>query len=132
MGLEEEAIGAGGGCGIQQWRNKAPVSAARAVPALSRLLHRVRRVEDHRRVAGRTQSRETAHVDDQVSISEKRPTLGDGHLWGAACPNLVDGAAHLLWRHPLTLLDVHGTAGFSRRTSRRVSGWRQRRCAAAS
>src|SRR5882762_1065842 len=75
MGLEEKAIGAGGGRGIQQRWNDAAVAAAGAVPALSRLLHCVRCVEDHGRVAGGTQPRETAHVDDQVSISKKRPPL---------------------------------------------------------
>src|SRR5467141_1228980 len=106
VGLEEKAIGAGGGSGVQQGRNKATVATARAVTALTRLLHRVGRVEDHGRVTGGAEPGEAAHVDDQVAISEKRPALGDGHFGRATGANFFDGAAHLFWRHPLSLFDV--------------------------
>src|SRR6267378_1103782 len=112
--LEQEAIGAGGGGGIQQGRDEAAVAPARAVPALSGLLHRMCRVEDHGRVAGGAQPRKAAHVDDQVSIPEKRAALGDGHFRRTTGTDLFDGAAHLFRRHPLAFLDVHGPAGLSR------------------
>src|SRR6266511_931956 len=112
--FEEEAIGTGCGCGVQQGWNEAPLAPARAIPALSRLLHRVGSVEDHRSVTGGAQSREASHVDDQVSITEKGPALGDRDLRRAAVTDLLHRPAHLFGRNSLALLYIHGADSFSR------------------
>src|SRR5256885_2837053 len=129
MGLEEEAIGARGGSGVQQGGNEAALAPSRALWALPRLLHRMCRVEDHRRVTGRAQSREGAHVHDEIAVAKERPTLGDRYFRRSAGADLLDGAAHLFGRHPLTLFDVDGPAGFSRRVKQigrpvSAAGWR--------
>src|SRR6266550_7081423 len=114
MGLEEEAVGARGGGGVQQGRNEAAVASARAVPALARLLDRVRGVEDDGRVTRGAEPWKAAHVDDEVAVAEECAALGDGDFRRAAGTHFLDGAAHLLRRHPLAFLDVHRPARLAR------------------
>src|SRR6266576_291261 len=113
-GLPEEAVGARGGGGVQQGRNEAAVASARAVPALARLLDRVRGVEDDGRVTRVAEPWKAAHVDDEVAVAEECAALGDGDFRRAAGTHLLDGAAHLLRRHPLAFLDVHRPARLAR------------------
>ena len=114
MGFEEEPVGAGGGGGIQQGRNEAPLAPARAIPALSGLLHRMGGVEDHRSVTGGAESREAAHVHHEVAVAKERAALGHGDFRRSARAHLLDRPTHLFGGHPLALLDVHGAAGPSR------------------
>src|SRR6185436_13444537 len=113
MGFEEKAVGAGGRGGIKKRGNEGALPAARAIRTLPRLLDGVRRVEDHRSLARFAQPSEAAHVDDEVPVAEERAALGDGDFGRAAGADFLDGAAHLFGRHPLALLDVHGTPGFA-------------------
>src|SRR5947208_2760728 len=86
----------------------ASSSTARANGALPRLLDRVRSIKDDRRLAGLLQPRKTPHIDDQIAIAEEGAALRHSHFRCSPSAHLLDGAAHLLRRHPLALLDVHG------------------------
>ena len=68
-------------------------------------------VKDHGRLAGLLQPRKTPHIDDQIAVAEERASLGDGDFGCSAGAHLLDRAAHILGRHPLPLLDVHGPPG---------------------
>src|SRR5678816_2633323 len=92
--------------------------AARALP---RTLHAMRRVEDHGHVAGLAHSAKAAHVDDQITVAEECPALGDGDFVRrsafaielrvtATALHFFHGAAHPFRVHPLPLLHVHGAA----------------------
>src|SRR5205823_10481630 len=109
MRFEKEGVGAGRGGRVEQRRNKGAIAAARAVTSLPRLLHRMRGVEDDRRVARGLEPRKGAHVDDQIAVAKEGAPLGDRDFRRTAGADFLDGAAHLLRRHPLPLLDVHGT-----------------------
>src|SRR6267378_1979034 len=113
MRLEEETVGARRRGGVEQRRNESPLAAARAIAPLARLLHGMRGVEDHGRLAGGAQAREAAHVDDEIAVTEERAALGDGDFRRPALPNLFDGPAHLFGRHPLAFLDVHRAIGLA-------------------
>src|SRR5436190_17750487 len=73
MRLEEEAVGPGGCRGIEQRRYERAIAAARSVAPLPRLLHRVRRLEDHGCVARGAPPRERPHVHDKITVAEERP-----------------------------------------------------------
>src|SRR5438105_11461942 len=108
MRLEEEAVRSSGGRGIEQCRNEAALPAARAIGALPRLLDRMRSIKDDRRLADLLQPRKTPHIDDQIAIAEEGAALRHSHFRCSPGAHLLDGAAHLLRRHPLAFLDVHG------------------------
>src|SRR4029077_10344283 len=87
--FEEEAVGAGGGGGIKEWRNEVPQTAARAVRAPPRLLHRMRAVVYDRRPARGPEPREVAHIDHEIAVAEELASFGPrdlGRPAGAALP----------------------------------------------
>ena len=73
-------------------------------------LHAVGGVEDHR-PAGIAHDLQAAHVHHQVVVAEGRAALGQHHLAVAGGGHLLRGAADIVRRHELALLDVDDAAG---------------------
>ena len=89
MHFDEHSVHSHGACGARQRLDEFRLSAA-GVSLLSRQLHRMRHVKNHR--ASRPgQDRKRAHIRHQVVVSERRPALGQDH---PAIPR----AAHLFHR----------------------------------
>ena len=78
MRLDEDAGDADRHRRAGQHRHEAPLAAARR-PLPARLLHRMGRVEDHRR-AGLGEDRQRAHVGDERVVAEGDAALGDEHV----------------------------------------------------
>ena len=101
MGLEEEAVGAGGGRGAQQRRDElaqAAARAARALPGCCTLWVASKITGAPRR---RAQPREAAHVDHEVAVAEEGAALGD------APRRALPAAAHLLHRAAIASGCIH-------------------------
>ena len=76
-------------------------------------------VEQHRTPGGVPQPLEVTHVDDEITVSEKRAPFCHRNI-GDSLPspflvgtNLGDRSSHLFGRHPLALLDVDRFQGSS-------------------
>ena len=129
MRLDEDAGDADRDGRARQHRHEAPLAAAsRPLPA--RLLHRMGRVEDHRR-ARLGQDRQRAHVGDERVVAEGDAALGDQHvrIAGARRPSpprcfMSQGARN--WPF-LTLTGLPVAAAASSR-----SVWRQRKAGICS
>ena len=113
MGLDEDAGDADRHGRARQHRHEAPLAAARR-PLPSRLLHRMGRVEDHRR-ARLGEDRQRAHVGDERVVAERHAALGDQDVRVARADDLGDHVLHVPGREELPLLDVDRLAGRGRR-----------------
>ena len=80
------------------------------LPRRARQLNAVRRIEDHR-PSELPHDDETAHIDDQVVISERRSALGQDDVVVARRRDLLRRVPHVLRRDELALLDVDDLAG---------------------
>ena len=109
MGLDEHPRNADRNGGARQHRNEAPLAAALG-PLPSRLLHRVRCVEDHRR-SRLGEDRQRAHVGDERVVAEGHAALGDEHLRVAGADDLGDDMNHVPGGEELALLHVDDLAG---------------------
>ena len=87
---------------------RALAAALRPLP--SRLLHRMRGVEDHRR-ARLGQDRQRAHVRHERVVAEGHAALGDEHLRVACADDLGDHMRHVPGREELALLHIDHLAG---------------------
>src|SRR5678816_2389019 len=121
VGFHEQPIGTGGRRGQRERRYELARATTGAARALPRTLHAMRRVEDHGHVAGLAHSAKAAHVDDQITVAEECPALGDGDFVRrsafaielrvtATALHFFHGAAHPFRVHPLPLLHVHRAA----------------------
>ena len=118
MGLEEESVRPGHG----RRRKHELGDVLRGLPStraaqlrLPRLLHRVGRVEDHRRAGRLAEPGEVPEIHDEVTVAEESAALGDRHF---ACvrPARTFSTAprHAFGLHPLPLLDVDRFPGGAR------------------
>src|SRR6267378_1455818 len=111
MRFEEKAVRPRGGGGIEQWRDEVTQTAARAIRALPRLLHRVGAVVYDRRSARGPEPREIAHIDHEITVAEEGAPLGHRDFGRSARADLLNGPRHALGGHPLSLFHVHGPSG---------------------
>ena len=121
MRFHEQAVDTGGHCRRGERRNVLARAAARPTLAAPRLLHRMRRVEDHGRIACGAHPGNRTHVDDEVAVSEEGAALGDGDLItvrqrrafaaATAGTHLRRGPPHPFRLQPLALLDVDRQPG---------------------
>ena len=114
MRLEKESVRAGGNGRVRERRNELARATAAPAFAAPGLLHAVRAVENHGRIARRTHAHEGAHVHDEIAVAEEGAALGDGELGRRPGAHLVHGAAHALRMHPLPFLHVHRLARCAR------------------
>src|SRR5205814_10628368 len=82
---------------------------------LPRFLDAMGRVEDHWRAASVTKSRERAHVDDEIAVTEEGSPFCDGDVARATVrvgttADFLDGASHSFRLEPLALFYVHRLA----------------------
>ena len=105
MGLDENAGYAHSDCRAREHWNELPLAAG-GCPLPSRLLHGMRRVEDHRRPGGAREDRQRAHVGHERVVAEGCAALGDEHVAIAGAGHLGDDIRHVPWRQELALLDI--------------------------
>ena len=79
-------------------------------PGGARQLHAVRRIENHR-PSQFPHDDESAHVDDQVVVAERRSALGQYDVVVPRRRDLLRRVLHVLGGDELALLDVHDFAG---------------------
>src|SRR6187551_189024 len=96
----------------EHWHEAPLTSARRALP--SRLLHRVRCVEDHR-CSHLDEDRQRAHVRNERVVAEGDAAFGHQHIWVAGTNDLGHDILHVPWRKELTLFDVDYFARAARR-----------------
>ena len=88
-------------------------SRRRRLPVRRGKLHRVRRVEDHRRELAHDGQR--AHVHHQIVVAERGAALGEKDALAAGLADFLDRMTHVPRRDELAFLDVHGAAALARR-----------------
>ena len=115
MHLHEEAVAPRGNRSPDKRTDVFRRAPGRPVLPAPGLLHRMGSVEDHRSAGRLPDSREVAHVHNEVAVPERRSPFGHEHLPRSSGTHLLDRAGHRAGRHPLTLLHIHGPAGRSRR-----------------
>src|SRR5262249_9632371 len=88
-----------------QHRNELTLAAgSTSLPA--RLLHRVRRIEDHRRAGLLAQDRQRPHIGYQRVVTERSAALSDQDIGITGAGDLRNYVGHIPWRQELALLDI--------------------------
>src|SRR5215210_1916353 len=120
MGLQEEAVCAGGDSRQSQYGNELTRAAARSAGALPWSLDAMRRVENHGGTAGIPESRKRTHVDNEITVTEKRTALRYSNVARSAvvavsAADLLDSAPHAFGLEPLAFLHINRLAGSASR-----------------
>ncbi len=105
MRLDEHARDAQADGGARHDRSEFALAAGTGALA-ARLLHRMRRIHDHR-PAGPRHDRQAAHVGDKGVVAKADPTFRQQDAPVAGAGDLVGDVGHVPGGQELALLDVH-------------------------
>ncbi len=116
MHLHEHTIDTRSDSGARQQRDELGLPTAycrSAIVGRRGKLHRMCRVEDHRRELAHDGQR--THVNHQIVVAERSAAFGEKDALAAGLANFVDRVTHVPRRDELPLLDVDCAAALPRR-----------------
>ncbi len=118
MRFDKQHINADSDASAGERRNKLRRAAARVGRGQTIDANRMRRIKHHR-IAQLAHRHQRAHIDDQIMIAKTRAALGENDFVVAGVLNFFNDIFHIFRIEELAFFNIHNSAGFCDRQSKR-------------